>query len=164
MLLYLGQSLAYDEEEEEVAEHMEQFEYSEREFQLLCSGRWPEMDHLNNVLLALSGQDGGVHFATHDIKRLYHFSGMFDSLIKHVSKLWWSMGYPRQVDRSQGLTYAGFMRKLQRLVEKSTAMEAESRDKLLALVDQFAEQGHARAYVSWNLTVYGSSPADRELG
>jgi hypothetical protein len=164
MLLYLGQSLAFDEEEGEVAEHMEQFEYNAREFSLLCAGRWSEMDHLNHVLLALSGEDGGVKFATHDVKRLYHFEGMYGHLIKHVSKLWWSIGYPKHIDRSRGLTYAGFLRKLQRLVEKSAAMEPEPCSRLLALVDEFAEEGYKRAATNWDLTVYGSSPGDRELG
>eukprot|EP00966_Prymnesium_polylepis_P006295 144468-Prymnesium_polylepis.1 len=143
---------------------MEQFEYGSREFSLLCAGRWSEMDHLNQVLLALFGQDGGVEFPTHDDKKLYHFEGIYGYLIKHVSKLWWSIGYPRHIDPSQGLTYAGFMRKLQRLVEKSTAMEPEPRSRLLALVDKFAEEGYKRAAVNWDLTVYGSSPGDRELG
>eukprot|EP00966_Prymnesium_polylepis_P270440 6247386-Prymnesium_polylepis.1 len=144
---------------------MELFKFDNKgQLDLLCSGRWSELDTLNFVLLALFGQDGGVMFATHDVRQLYHFTGMLDHLMKHVSKLYWSIGYPREVAAAKGLTYAGFMRKLQRLVERSLAMEPTPRSKMLALVERYAKEGHERAAVLWNTNVYGSSPADRKLG
>eukprot|EP00966_Prymnesium_polylepis_P007003 161456-Prymnesium_polylepis.1 len=59
---------------------MEQFEYSSREFSLLCAGRWSEMDHLKHVLLALFGQDGGVEFSTAYSLQLYHHSWNMDPM------------------------------------------------------------------------------------
>jgi hypothetical protein len=164
MPLYIGQSLAYDEVEKEVADHMELFQFDEDQLHLLYCGRWAEMDPLNFILLALFGRDSGVEFATHNVRKLHHFTGMFEHLIKHVSKLYWSIGYPREVDESRGLTYAGFMRKLQALVQRSLAMDTLPKAKLLAFVDRCVKIGHERAAVNWSTVVYGSSPADRKLG
>eukprot|EP00966_Prymnesium_polylepis_P003114 71417-Prymnesium_polylepis.1 len=164
MTMFLGQSLAFVEEDGEVPDHMEHFVYSESEFELLCAGEWQKMDPLHHVLLALLGTEGGVEFATHDVKKLYHHGGMIDLLIKHASKLWWAIGYARQVDAAKGLTYSGFMRKLQQLHERSLAMEPESGARMHALIDELAARGHCRAAVNWNLIVHGSSPADRKLG
>ena len=171
--LYMAQTLLYDTEEEEVPVARRDVTWDKGQVDLLRQGKWSPkggLDPLNHVILFVRGHEAGTKFAKHDTARLYRDGELLRQLIEHNSKVYGAIGYPPSISKAAGVTYSGFIGKLQRLLTRALALESGTsgepgpREKMLKQIDDFAEEGHVIAAAGYMRTVYGACPDERKLG
>lgn len=161
--LYIGQSLAWDDDEKCVPEELTTFTYDADQLKLFTSFKWDEMDPLNSCILKLRAEETGARFNEHDKGEVYHDGDMIALVSELYGRLFQSIGYPEKVDSAEGLTFEDFMRKIKKLYTKSMGLDEQEAANLFKLIDQYVGQAFTAAAANARKIIYGASPADREL-
>ncbi|KAL3894525.1 MAG: hypothetical protein SGPRY_013787 [Prymnesium sp.] len=115
MRLYLGQCVAFDEDEDQVPDTLKPFELDEAQYSLLRSFAWESLDLLNGIILPLRAEEVGTTFKVHNAAQLYHHGEMMDLVGGTVGKLFHGLGYPMAVNKDEGLTFEDFLKKMKRI-------------------------------------------------
>ena len=153
---YFGQCVAYDDDEEEVPESLEDFSLSEAVMDRWRKFEWAHIDVINDVLLLLSAKEEAAEFDTHDWSKAYHFADMIDRVAGSLNKLFLGMGYPKHVDSSEGITYLEFVKKIKKIQKASIGLEEEQAQGLFKLIDTFMVEGLQEAADDCRVQLYGA--------
>lgn len=164
MPLYLGQCMAYDDEEEEVPESLGTFALEAGQFELVRTFRWAEVDFLNYAALSIKAESMGAKFRSHDIRQAYHYADTIDLITEVAGKLFKGLGYPQEVPKGQGLTFTGFMKKVKRMQVATLGMTTSETWGMLKLIDGFVREGYDTAADNARVIIYGANPAGKALG
>lgn len=163
MRMYLGQCMAYNDEDEQVPEELRTFEFDAEQYEQLRSFKWEKLDPLNHAVLKLKAEEAGTRYATHNPRQLYHHSDMIEQVAKVYGKLFKAIGYPEKVSGEEGLTFEQFLAKLKRLQEHTMGMADDEAQGIFALVDEYARAGYEAAAAHAKTTIYGANPANKRL-
>ena len=162
--LYLGLSLAYDEEEGGVPQGLKSFTYDDKETRHTFDFEWDQLDPLNNLILKLRGEEVGTEFQKYDESTLYHDGDM----IRHVTELYGRkfecIGYPRSVPIEEGLSFRGFMLKIAKIQKLAVGLGGDEQKGAYAMIDDMMQRAYRAAAAAGKRCVYGPSPADKKLG
>ena len=161
--LYLGQSLAYDDELGRVPKELRTFRLPESEWELLRNFQWDEMDPLNKCILLLRAQEVGTIFHTYSVKNLYHDGDLLRYVEDLYGKLYEALGFPPTVEEEEGLTFRGFMKRIMKIQKFAMALATEEQRGAHALIDDLVKRGYLSAAANAKRIIYGPSPADRCL-
>lgn len=164
MRLYLGQCIAFDDDADEVPATLITFELDETQFSFLRSFAWESLDLLNGVILPLRAEDVGTTFKPHNTAELYHHGEMIDLVGETVGKLFQGLGYPRRVNKEEGLSFEDFIRKLKRMYNSTLGMATQQANAIFAMIDSYAQEAFKAAAANAKRTIFGANPADRHLG
>jgi hypothetical protein len=162
--LYLGQAIAFDEDENEVPEELETFQLAEEPTKLTRELKWGEIDILNDVLLQVRGEELTTHFKHHSRAKLYHVRYTMELAQRTMGKYFAALGFPPIVPKGQGWSYRTFMSKMLKLNDAKMSMESAVAAGMDAAVDEYVAEAMAASAATYDRIVYGSSPADKFLG
>ena len=161
--LYLGQSLAFDEEEGGVPHGLRNFRWDEKEVRHTFDFEWEQLSPLNNLILKLRGDEVGTQFRTYDESTLYHDGDMIKHVTDLLGRMFECIGYPRTVPIDAGLSFRDFMLKIGKLQKLSVALSTEEQKNAYARIDDLVKRGFVAAAAAGKRVVYGPSPADKML-
>ena len=168
MSFYLGQSLAYDEDLEEVPSDLRTHLFDAKQTKIITDIEWADeraikLDFLNGCYLKLCGDEIGTKFHRYDPKNIFHDGEMLTHMQDLYGKLFAAFGYPSDVPRDDGMTYRAFIGSLKRIQKAAVALPPEQQKGAHAMIDAYALRGYQAAAANFKRVVYGPSPADKKL-
>jgi hypothetical protein len=160
---WLGQCVAYDEDEEEVPDGLETYVLDAPNVMLTRTFKWEQIKPLE-IALAVRSKQTTAQFATHDHGKLYHVAHGIELATGIMVKYYKGLGFRDDVPAARGWAYPTFMKKIKRLNAATIGMEASAAKGMHAFVDRCVQNATVAAASSYRRTVYGASPADKEVG
>eukprot|EP00966_Prymnesium_polylepis_P060419 1402134-Prymnesium_polylepis.1 len=161
---YMGQGLAYDNEEDEVPEGLHTFAWNERQFDLFCQLEWGKLDPVNHIMLALKSKETTAKYAKHLLAGIYRDAAKVNDVREMLGKLFQHVGFPPTVPTVQGVSYDGFMKLILKLVKSTIGMDDESSRTTFEEVEAYMEEGFRAAAKRFAVKVYGAQLAGVSLG
>ena len=162
--MYLGQSLAYDADMQQVPDDLKTFVYDAEETEHTRNFEWHKLDPLNKCILKLRGEEAGTHFAKYLVHNLYHSGDMIQAVRDYYGKKFDALGYPRDVPEGKGLSFRGFMTRILRIQTFAVALGADAQKGAHGVIDDYVRRGFVAAADAAKRTIYSASPADKKLG
>ena len=161
--LYFGQSVAFDEDTDEVPEQLKTFHLEEKTVTLLSNFEWDKIDFLNDVILKVRGAEAGTTFQKANVKKLYHDTTRLLEVQDIIGKLFESIGYPRVVKSASGFSFRSFIGALLKIQKAAVALPPDEQKSALEMIDRFVLEGLQAAMALGKRTIYGPNPADAQL-
>ena len=161
--LYLGQCVAYDEDDDEVPEGLTTYQLDPAQMQKVRELKWTGIEPLK-LVLAVKSKQTTANFPAHSASRLYHLAHGLELATGVMNKLYKGLGFPDSVPAAQGWSYSTFAKKLKRLNQATIGMEPAAATRMHAFVDKCVDGATTAAAQGYRRAVYGASPADKSVG
>ena len=163
MSYYLGQCVAYDEDDEEVPEGLETYQLGKEQMALVRGLQWAAIDPLS-IVLAVKSKQTTAHFPNHDARKLYHVAHGIQLAYEVMSQLYRGLGFKDEVPAAQGWSYPAFIRQVKKMNKASIGMDSGQAARMHSFVDRCVSEATAAAALSYRRVVFGASPADKSVG
>ena len=163
MALYLGQNVAYDQDEDEVPEDLRNYLFPADQLKEILGLTWWKVDTLS-VLLDLASKEIGTKFRKHDGRQVYHHEVLVAKIKVKFGQLFRALGYPKAVSKAEGITFEGFMSRVEKVVAKTMGMTTGEAAGLFDKIDELVEAAYREAAASYRINVYGANLSEKRLG
>lgn len=163
LALYLGQNVAYDQDEDEVPDDLRNYVFPAAQLKEVVGLNWWKMDPLS-VILDLTSKEIGTRFRKHDGRRVYHHEILVAKVKVKFGQLFHALGYPKTVGKAEGLSFEGFMSRVEKVVAKTMGMTHDEAKGLFEKIDELVDAAYKEAAASYRMNVYGANLSEKRLG
>jgi hypothetical protein len=160
---YFGQTLAWDGDLKAEPPELKFFALDQAEVDKICNFEWHLLDILNKVILVMRGKELGTQYEKHVTKDIYRDAEMLRTVTDLLAKIFEAIGYPREVEAAEGVTFRQFMARVAQLQKYAMAMQAKEQAGAFKVIDTTMEKALMAAGAHAKRTIYGISPAQKHL-